>query len=132
MAEDASKTPARLIPVSGFVIEFPGVSDAQAGVFAGERERDIRNALVDNGVGADVDRLKTDEETQDVGTILAIILGANSTIAIAYGIARWLARRNRTRVSLRTRDRRFERVDAESKDVEKCLRALPPQKPTSR
>ena len=70
--------------------------------------------------------LKKDEQsTQDLGTILAVILGAKATIALAAGISAWMQRKNQTRIRI-TNDS-GEEVDItnlESKHIAEVLANL--------
>lgn len=45
---------------------------------------------------------KSDQTTQDLGTILAVILGAKATIALAAGISAWMKRKNQARIRIKT------------------------------
>lgn len=119
-------TPKELIPEHGFVIEFPEVSLAQASRFAAELERDVKDALADENVKAKLlERRKTDPQTLDAGTILAIILGAKATVAIAYGIARWLTRDNQSKARIRLPNgTSIDLKNMKSQDVEKAIKEL--------
>ena len=45
-----------------------------------------------------VERRKTDESTQDLGTIVDVIAASGATLALAQGIAEWLRRTRGTRL----------------------------------
>jgi hypothetical protein len=50
----------------------------------------------------ELDRVKSDDNTQDAGAILAIILGAKSIIEIAKGISKWLQKKPEGSVTIST------------------------------
>jgi hypothetical protein len=120
-----SETPVDLIPENGFVIEFPGVSSPEASRCAAELEQLLKDELADTRSPASVERLRIEPEAQDLGTVLAIILGAKATIELAKGISKWLSRHNQGKLRLRTRDGREVAIDnIESKDIPATLKAL--------
>ena len=127
MAGGQVETPAELIPESGFVIEFPDVSSAQAGLYAEELETDLKNAIEDAGAGGTIERVRINPEALDLGTVLAVILGAKATVEIAKGIAKWLYRNNQTTIRIKAKDgREYMITNLESGDVESIIRALNP------
>jgi len=78
-------------------------------------------ALADKLRGAEgvdeVERLKADPTTMDVGTILQVIVGSGSTLAIAQGVAAWL--RGRRGVKLRIeRDGKSGSLKAEVEGID--------------
>jgi len=128
MHEDFVSAPATLIPPDGFVIEFPEASKPEAGNLARELKVELENSATDAGVAAQVSLAKARPEAQDPGTILAVILGAKATVAIATGIALWLRRKNQGRIRLRFPDGREADISGvESRDVSKIVAALTKQ-----
>jgi len=121
-------TPANLIPEDGFVLEFPDVSTAEAGRCAGELAADLENEILDARLGdsnTKIDRLRVRPEAQDLGTIIAIVLGAKATVALAKGIVKWLSRNNQARITIRTADgREFSISNLESKHVHEILKTV--------
>ncbi|MFB7467686.1 hypothetical protein ACFCZ1_30045 [Streptomyces sp. NPDC056224] len=61
--------------------------------------------------GLNVRRIKADQLTQDLGTVLAIVLGSSSVTVLAGGLASWLRRRNTVSMVLKKRDRNGATVD---------------------
>jgi hypothetical protein len=118
-------TPPELIPKQGLVIEFPAVSDATAGLFAEELEREVNKALEEGGVKAEVQVLKSRPETQSIGTFLAIVLGAKATVALVNGLSRWMTRKNKVVVIVVKPDgTRVMLTEMDSKDVGPALAEL--------
>lgn len=125
MATYDHQTPEILIPRNGFVIEFPDVSPAQAGIFAEEMETDLRNKMLDAKADAAVERIRVDPEAQDLGTVLGIVLGAQATVAIAKGIQKWLHRNNQATIRIRTKTGNPVVIsNLESRDVKGILEEL--------
>ena len=71
-----------------FVIRFEDLSPAEAGVQAAA----LREALLDASPDVQVDLNKADGETMDFGATLVLLLGTPAILAIAKGIAAYLAR----------------------------------------
>src|SRR5690349_15048679 len=92
MAGEQIVTLVELIPANGHVIEFTDVSPAQAALYAEALETDLRNAKEDAGVRCEIERIRTNPAAQELGTVIAVILSTQATIAIAKGIAKWLSR----------------------------------------
>ena len=68
---------------------------------------------------------KVDPNAQDPGTIIAIILGAKATLAIATGIALWMRRKNQGRIRLRFPDgTKADISGTESHDIQGIVRAI--------
>src|SRR2546425_5908355 len=97
------ETPRELIPEDGFVIEFPDVSPAEASRRAAQLEKIVKNELQDARSSASVDRVRVNPEAQDLGTVLAVILGAKATVELAKALGKWLSRPNQGKLRIRTR-----------------------------
>jgi hypothetical protein len=67
-------------------ISFDGAPSSDAGRFAQELQDVIRRSQKD----LTVTRHKTDPNTQDIGTVLSIILTSGATLALAQGISDWI------------------------------------------
>jgi hypothetical protein len=115
--------PIEQIPNNGFVIEFPDLSPTEAGKNAASLYEVLKNELVDPEKKLKLERV--DPAAQDLGTVIAIILGAKATIELARGVGKWLARNNQTRIRFRTRDGRVVHLNnLESNDVAGILKTL--------
>lgn len=73
-------------------IFFEGVSPAEANRFAQE----LTIALLNSSPGARVERAKPDGATQDLGTIVSIVITSGAALALARGLADWLRLRRAT------------------------------------
>jgi hypothetical protein len=113
------------IPADGFVIEFPDVSRREAGDLAKDLKLSLDNAAADAGIPPEAKVEKVDPNAQDPGTIIAIILGAKATVAIATGIALWMRRKNQGRIRLRFPDgTKADISGTESHDIQGIVRAI--------
>lgn len=81
---------------SPFIIEFPGVSTADANRYA----NDLAGVL--SGVDEDlkIQKRRDRADTQDGGATLAIILGTASITALAKGFSAWLARHSGAKIQI--------------------------------
>lgn len=77
------------------VVEFEGVDAAEASAMA----RELREVLLDADPSVSINFLREDGTAQDLGSILAVILGAKAVTAVAKGIGAYL--RLRRSASLR-------------------------------
>src|SRR5690349_18679278 len=93
---------------------------------AGEGNRlasTLENSLAEvNGVKANIVRERDD--TQDVGTIVSIVLGAPAIVATVKALGAWLARNNQTSVTLLLKDGTVVLKNMKSEDVAKAVAAL--------
>lgn len=80
------------------IITFPGSSAGEANRYAADLSASIRNS--DRYVKAEQKRDRPD--TQDVGTVVAVILGTASITEVAKGIASWLARHAGAKIQIST------------------------------
>jgi hypothetical protein len=94
------------------IISFPEVSPAQANQYAAELQDILQQAS--NEVS--IERVRTDDEAQDFGATLAIILGTPAAIALATAVKRWLARRG-TKVVVKTKRGELLIEDLDGKDA---------------
>lgn len=81
-------------------IRFPELELAAAGRAAS----DLRAQLLDDVPDADVHLAKDDPTTQDFGATLIAVIGTPAALALARGIAAWIARKRTTIVIERTGD----------------------------
>ncbi len=72
-----------------YLITFDNISPADANQYAEE----LRGFVLDAVPDADVQRKRSDPRTQDWGTILEIVLGSASVVALAKAVGNWLLRR---------------------------------------
>jgi hypothetical protein len=71
-----------------FLIRFEGLSDAEAGEKAALLVDVVRNAAPD----ARADRVRVRDDAQDLGATVLLLFGAPAVVAIAKGIASFIAR----------------------------------------
>lgn len=72
-------------------IGFSALSDADANVCAGELARWLRGEVE----GAQVQRVRTDPASQDLGTVLTVIVSSAAAVQVARGVREWLRREAR-------------------------------------
>jgi hypothetical protein len=85
-------------------ISFPGVDEKTAGAFRDE----LQEYIAVNSPGTKFSRKRTDNDAQDVGTILIILLGSKVGIELAKGIADWLRQRNTSKIVVKVGDKSVE------------------------
>lgn len=107
------------------VIRFEELSTAQAG----EQAQLLKDALLDTSpdVSARVERLGS--ETMDLGTTLILVFGTQAVVAIAKGIAAFIARDRKGKLVIE-RDGRVV-FEGNSSDAAKVAEALQPRDPTA-
>jgi hypothetical protein len=113
------------IPPDGFIVEFPDENKREAGDRAKDLKIALDNALADANADSKICLAKADPNAQDPGTILAVVLGAKASIAVATGIAFWMRRKNQARIRVRYPDGAHTDISGlESRDVSKILQAI--------
>src|SRR5436190_1532863 len=102
-------------------LRFGEVDDAQANVLASS----LMEALRDVDPAVDVQQIRTRPDSQDFGTVLALVLGTAAAQAIARGIGAWIARHSGVKIEFK-RDGKTVLIasDVDSKDVSKILEAI--------
>jgi hypothetical protein len=81
-----------------FIIEFEGVSQADANRYANE----LRDELLDSVPELRIQQRAADPNSQDFGSTLILILGAPAVVAVAKGVRAWLERRNIASLTVKT------------------------------
>jgi hypothetical protein len=72
------------------LIRFGDMSTADANRAADELRKQLRSKM---GSNVSIDRIKEDQETQDFGGTLAVVLGTPFAVALAKGVADYIAKR---------------------------------------
>jgi len=72
------------------LIRFDGMSTADANRAAVELRKQLRIKM---GAGVSIDQVKEDDETQDFGGTLAVVLGTPFALALAKGVADYISKR---------------------------------------
>lgn len=72
------------------LIRFDGMSSADANRAAVELRKQLRSKM---GSEVTIDQVKENEETQDFGTTLAVVLGTPFAVALAKGVRDYIAKR---------------------------------------
>jgi hypothetical protein len=98
-----------------FEISFNNADDREANQFA----RDLAAAIRREARGATVRQKTTTETSQDMGTILSVVVSSAALTAVATGIQNWLSQR--TKASLILTRLGAEAVNIDSKDAAKMF-----------
>lgn len=107
-----------------FEISLPDAPAPQMAALLEDMMQSLRSELSHEAMPK-IEILKTDQATQDLGTILAIVLGANATIALAAGISAWMQRKNQGRIRIKGRfGNEVEINNLESRHVSEVLANL--------
>ena len=100
-----------------YIIEFEGVSPADATRYAEELRDTLRGATPE----ANIERRRTDEEAQDFGATLVLILGTPAAIVLAKAFRDWLNRRSSVKVHLKDEEGDLLLENVTAKDAHKIL-----------
>ena len=103
-------------------ISFPGVDEKTAGTFRDE----LQEFIAANAPEARFTRKRTDDDAQDVGTILIILLGSKVGIELAKGMADWLRQRNTSKIVVRSGDKSVELDHLSVKSAKELVEKLSP------
>ena len=79
-----------------YTIRFDGLAVADAGRAA----ENLRSSLQDVDPTIQATRVRTDAETMDFGSTLAVVLAAPAVVQLAKGIANWLTRSPTSKVTV--------------------------------
>jgi hypothetical protein len=100
---------------------FPEASTAEGNQLA----VDLRDCLRDINGNVQVERLRDNPDTMDFGATLGLILGSAAVIAVAKGIAAWLARNSGVRLEIRQSDGSVAILtNLDSRDVFRIAQAI--------
>ena len=101
-----------------FSVRFPNQSSRQAG----ELVATLSNVLRDLDGSLELSREKSSPDTQDLGTILNIVLGSVPAATVAAGLAAFM-RKKRVRVRIDTADRTVD-VSGDSEDAARIIESV--------
>lgn len=79
-----------------FEVHVSGKTPAESQVLARELIASLRFVSPD----VEVERKKDSSETMDVGAVLSIVVGSGAALALARGIATWLAKRQSAKITI--------------------------------
>ena len=102
------------------LIEFTNASPAESGQLAPELISDLTTKFPE----LQVELKKQSATSQDFGTVIGVILGANATLMIAKGIAAYLRRNSGVKISVKTANGHVVASNLDSSDAAKIAEAL--------
>jgi hypothetical protein len=102
-----------------FEISFDNADDREANQFA----RELAAAIRKEAKGATVGQRKKTETSQDMGTIVSVVVGSAALTAVATGIQNWLSQRTKARLSI-TKSGVVTAENVDSGDVVKIIELL--------
>lgn len=95
---------------------------------AGRAALQLREAILDDIPGAEVDVEKDDPTNQDLGATLVAVLGTPAILALAHAVAGWLKRRGQViEIRINGRDATFRAegsIDANAVKIAEALSRL--------
>jgi hypothetical protein len=103
-----------------YIINFDGISDAEANLYAEE----LRDLLLDASSDVEVDRKRDDPSTQDFGATLAFVFGTPAVAVIAKALGDWLTLRRRAGITIKTANGEIIGTNLTSKDIMKLTELL--------
>jgi hypothetical protein len=99
-------------------IRFPERSSREQSLLAAELEGVLAQHVEETNL------VKEREDTQDPGTILAVILGTPAVVGAVSAIGAWLIRKNQSGVTIEDEGGRVIFTNMESKDVAAAIKAV--------
>jgi hypothetical protein len=96
-------------------IEFPVDSAAARSRLAESLESSLRSG------GIRAERLKENSHTQDLGTIISILVSGPAIIALAHALQAWLVRNNQSTLIVRAPGKEIELLNVRSEDIPPAL-----------
>jgi hypothetical protein len=105
-------------------LELAAESDDVADRLAGELFDELAAELARTRTDVTTERVKGEAGTQDMGAILAVVLGSGAAIELAKALHAWLARRNQVRLTVKTAAGEVVASGVESHDVPAIIAAL--------
>lgn len=107
------------------LISIPDCQLRMAGMLIRELKLAIERAELDGGLNVNPSIKKESSDTQDMGSILQIILSAEATIIISKAISFWMQRNNQTKLTLKDKDGNQVIIkNAESQHIEGALKQI--------
>lgn len=106
-----------------FTIIFPQTDDADANIYAS----DLANCLKDQNVSYEelsAEPVRSNRQSQDFGTSLALILGTAATTAVAKGIQVWLKGHTGASMEIMTEQGHVILRNVESKSLAEIAKAF--------
>ncbi len=103
-----------------YIINFDGISDAEANLYAEE----LRDLLLDASSDVEVDRKRDNSSTQDFGATLALVFGTPAVVAIAKALGDWLTLRRQAGITIKTANGEVIGTNLTSQDIIKLTELL--------
>jgi hypothetical protein len=100
-----------------FELAVEGPTEAESQIYIGELETVILDATRD----VEIARVKTDQSTMDLGTVISVIVASHAVTKLATGVADWLRKRNDVKLRIKDKAHAFE---VEGLSGEDALRVL--------
>jgi hypothetical protein len=106
--------------VSTYVVRFDRATAADANRYADDLRQNLLRQLPD----ADVQRDRRDQESQDFGSSLVIILGTPTVVALARALHAWLTRNNAASLRIETKEGTLVAANLNSADAAAIAKAF--------
>jgi hypothetical protein len=103
-----------------YLIVFENGSAADANRWASE----LREFILDATSAADVEQKRDTRYSQDLGTLLSIVLGAPAVIVVAKAVGNWLTLHRQTSITIKTPQGEIVGKNLTSKDALKLAELL--------
>lgn len=103
-----------------YLIEIEGNESANISQYAGE----LKNTLLGASSEVEVEQNRADNEAQDFGSILVLILGTPEAVVLARAFRDWLNRRDGVKIHIKTPEREVLLENVTARDASKILELL--------
>ncbi|MEM8718697.1 MAG: hypothetical protein AAGE84_05240 [Cyanobacteria bacterium P01_G01_bin.39] len=103
-----------------YLIEIEGDESANISQYAEELE----NALLGASSEVEVEQSRADNEAQDFGSTLILILGTPVAVVLANAFRDWLNRRDNAKIHIKTPEREILLENVTARDASKILELL--------
>lgn len=101
-------------------LSLAGNTPGESEVLLRELEDVLRNASRD----VEVKRIKANQTTMDLGTIIGVVVASGAATAVAKGIADWLRKRNNVQLVLKRKGVTFEASGLSGTDAIRLLKII--------
>ena|SRR2546421_12454716 len=109
-----------MVDQQSYIINFDGISDAEANLYAEE----LRDLLLDASSDVEVERKRDNPFTQDFGATLVLVFGTPAVAIIAKALGDWLTLRRRAGITIKTANGEVIGTNLTSKDIIKLTELL--------
>jgi hypothetical protein len=103
-----------------FELAVEGPTESESQIYV----RELEAVILDASRDIEIARVKTDQSTMDLGTVVSVIVASHAVTKLASGVADWLRKRNEVKLRIKDKAYAFEVEGLSGKDTLRVLEIM--------